>query len=166
MASENETIEDIVTEMRDEFPPKYCSSKHCRVEIHQPVRSFANRIEAANKREVAEMKKLQCPKNFKCDSLTEMLETVRQENSELRLALSVEKARHTPDYKDERIRSQDAEIATLKRENTELSEMLKSACDTECAHRNCLSFRDGKCHGTYDCGRMKRWRKALKGESK
>lgn len=51
MASENETVAEIVKEMRDEFPPKYCSSKHCHVEVHQPVRSFADRIEAAWQRE-------------------------------------------------------------------------------------------------------------------
>lgn len=52
MASETEKVADIVKDMRDEFPPKYCSSKHCRVEVHQPVRSFADRIEAAHEREV------------------------------------------------------------------------------------------------------------------
>lgn len=40
----------------------------------------------------------------------------RLEKAELQLAIDAEKARHTDDYKDERIRAQDAEIRTLKGE--------------------------------------------------
>lgn len=53
MESKNETVAEIVKEIRDKFPPKYCSSKHCRVEVHQPILDFAYRVEVAHGREVA-----------------------------------------------------------------------------------------------------------------
>ena len=56
MATDNETVDEIVKDMRSQFPPKYCSSKSCRIEVDQPVRKFATRIESAHKREVAELK--------------------------------------------------------------------------------------------------------------
>lgn len=70
MTTDNETIEEIVKEMRSQFPPKYCSSKSCRVEIDQPVRTFADRIEAAYMREKAELRgRLNETARPECDNL-------------------------------------------------------------------------------------------------
>ena len=81
MASENETVEAIIQDMRAE---RYAVSG--MPDLH--MRDYAYRIESA----------------------------WRREKAELQLALDAEKARHTDDYKDERIRAQDEEIKTLKSE--------------------------------------------------
>lgn len=52
MASENETVAEIVSEMRGSTEQRYCSSKHCSVKVFNPILDFADRIEAAYGREV------------------------------------------------------------------------------------------------------------------
>lgn len=52
-----ETVEDIVREMRGSTKQKYCSSKHCCVKVYNPILDFADRIDAAHRREVSELKK-------------------------------------------------------------------------------------------------------------
>lgn len=57
MASENETVAEIVNEMRGSTEQRYCSSKHCQVKVYNPILDFADRIEAAYKREVEKLSK-------------------------------------------------------------------------------------------------------------
>lgn len=57
MASENETVAEIVNEMRGSTEQRYCSSKHCQVKVYNPILDFADRIETAHKREVEKLSK-------------------------------------------------------------------------------------------------------------
>lgn len=57
MASDSETVADIICEMRGSTEQRYCSSKHCRVKVYNPMLDFADRIEAAHNREVAEFER-------------------------------------------------------------------------------------------------------------
>ena len=54
MASENETVEDIVAEMRNE---SHEGDESCLEWVGEKMRTYADRIEAAAKREVAELKR-------------------------------------------------------------------------------------------------------------
>lgn len=124
MASENETVESVIQDMRGE---RYAVSG--MPDLH--MRDYAYRIESA----------------------------WRREKAELRLAIDAEKARHTETYKDERIRAQDDEIRTLKKELTELRECLKEAIDYNCA--TCKS--KGKACDVEGFCAEHRWRKVLEG---
>ena len=66
MSWKKETVGDIVRSMRESCPRKFCSSKSCRIEIEQPVREFASRIESAWLREKEEL----------CECLKDALEHV------------------------------------------------------------------------------------------
>lgn len=131
MASENETVEAVLREMRDRSDKmvKTCLGTDFGFE------SFADRIESA----------------------------WRREKAELQLALDAEKASHTDDYKDERIRAQDAEIMTLKSKLAELCKRMKEVLD-DYVCKGGAAFENG-CEGCVDAigCRLPRWRKALEG---
>ena len=131
-----ETIAGIVAEMR-ECPGRMekrglYDLRECGTDY---LRALADLIEAEHKREIAELDR---------------------KAREVNLKYRAEKARHTDTYKDARIKAQDEEIATLKREVAEL--------------RECLGQAYGDKTGTYTMkgNEVERWRKALceKGETK
>ena len=128
-----ETIADVVAKML-EFA-ETDSQTIGRDVLRRRIQNFARRFEAAAKREVAELDR---------------------KAREVNLKYRAEKARHTDTYKDARIKAQDEEIATLKREVAEL--------------RECLEQAYGDKIGTYTMkgNEVERWCKALreKGETK
>ena len=138
MASEYETVEDIVKELQGIKGGQHTngglSFERWRTRC-QFADDYADRIKAAHQRDIAEFKR-----------------KAREANLKYR----AEKARHTDTYKDARIKAQDEEIATLKREVAEL--------------RECLGQAYGDKTGTYTMrgNEVERWRKALreKGETK
>lgn len=132
----HETVADIVAGMRE------CSGRMEKRGLYDLrecgtdyLRALADLIKAEHKREIAELDR-----------------KAREANLKYR----AEKARHTDTYKDARIKAQDEETATLKREVAEL--------------RECLGQAYGDKTGTYTMkgNEVERWRKALceKGETK
>ena len=109
MASEYETVEDIVKELQGIKGGQHTngglSFERWRARC-QFADDYADRIKAAHQRDIAEFKR-----------------KAREANLKYR----AEKARHTDTYKDARIKAQDDEIATLKREVAELRECLEQA---------------------------------------
>lgn len=135
MASENETVEDIVREMLHAnavFGPDDSCQSMTRME-RNITRAYAARIESAWRREKAELER-----------------KVREHH----LAFLAERARHTDTYKDERIRAQDAEIATLK---SELKP--RRNCDTVADfHDAKRKFKDVNAKGPSNyCRRLCHW---------
>ena len=107
MASEYETVEDIVKELQGIKGGQHtngCLSFERWLARCQFADDYADRIKAAHQRDIAEFKR-----------------KAREANLKYR----AEKARHTDTYKDARIKAQDEEIATLKREVAELRECLE-----------------------------------------
>ena len=106
----HETVADIVAGMRE------CSGRMEKRGLYDLrecgtdyLRALADLIKAEHKREIAELDR-----------------KAREANLKYR----AEKARHTDTYKDARIKAQDEETATLKREVAELRECLEQAyCD-------------------------------------
>ena len=131
MASNNETVEQVCKDIK--YHLKWCAQ--FGIVEKDEVSDYVSRFEAANRRDIAEFKR-----------------KVREANLKYR----AEKARHTDTYKDARIKAQDEEIATLKREVAEL--------------RECLEQAYGDKTGTYTMrgNEVARWREALhkKGETK
>ena len=131
-----ETIADIVDEMLKFAETD--SQTIGRDVLRRRIQNFARRFEAAAKREVAELDR---------------------KAREVNLKYRAEKARHTDTYKDARIKAQDEETATLKREVAELRECLKDAIREKCPFTR-MSCKHGEpCD--YECGTVK-WRKALR----
>ena len=100
MASEYETVAKVI----DDFA-YLITLGNIRPAVATNIKS---RIESAHKRKVAELER-----------------KAREANLKYR----AEKSRHTDTYKDARIKAQDEEIATLKREVDELRRRLKVAED-------------------------------------
>ena len=146
MKSENKTVEDFVREMR-----KHLKEWDDEGNPSPFTEELCDILISAHRREVAELDR---------------------KVHEHHLAFLAEKARHTDTYKDERIRAQDAEIASLKGEVAELRECLKEAITRFCTHRphqyddgfgNCESLKNGSCECS-ECwvlDSINRWRKAL-----
>ena len=131
MASNNETVEQVCKDIK--YHLEWCAQ--FGIVEKDEVSDYVARFEAAYRRDVAEFKR-----------------KAREANLKYR----AEKARHTDTYKDARIKAQDEEIATLKREVAEL--------------RECLEQAYGDKIGTYTMkgNEVERWCKALheKGETK
>ena len=127
MASNNETVEQVCKDIK--YHLEWCAQ--FGIVEKDEVSAYVARFEAANRRDIAEFKR-----------------KAREANLKYR----AEKARHTDTYKDARIKAQDEEIATLKREVTEL--------------RECLEQAYGDKTGTYTMrgNEVERWRKALREE--
>ena len=133
-----ETIADVVAEML-EFA-ETDSQTIGRDVLRRRIQNFARRFEAAAKREVAELDR---------------------KAREVNLKYRAEKARHTDTYKDARIKAQDEETATLKREVAELRECLKDAIREKCPFTRMNCKHGEPCD--YECGTVK-WRNALRNE--
>ena len=136
--AKQETIADIVSEML-EFA-ETDSQTIGRDVLRRRIQNFARRFEAAAKREVAELDR---------------------KAREVNLKYRAEKARHTDTYKDARIKAQDEETATLKREVAELRECLKEAIREKCPFTRMRCKHGEPCD--YECGTVK-WRNALRNE--
>lgn len=139
MASENETISDIVNEMRtlgrlDEKS----TDKIPRSLQALGLRTYADRIEAVHLREVGEL----------CGERNGIL------NANASLADDNDRLRR--------------EVSELKREVTELRECLKETmADAVAEYKNNSCFRNVKCGEIERCDTCKvmKWRKVLKGAS-
>ena len=125
MASENEKVSDIVAMLRG-----FAKGEELPTDEIPSFTSLSDRFEAAHQREVSELERKSRAANLK---------------------YRAEKARHTDTYKDARIKAQDDEITTLKREVAEL--------------RACLEQAYGDKIGTYTMkgNEIERWSKVLKG---
>lgn len=88
---------------------------------------------------------------------SKVIENLQKENAELQETIEANLRVHTAAEKADAAR-----IWKLLKENSDLRECLKEATDLECTSRGCLSFRDKTCHGTYDCGIVKKWRACWK----
>lgn len=186
MATDNETVDEIVKDMRSQFPPKYCSSKSCRIEVDQPVRKFATRIESAHKREVAELKTAY-DRAVSADARHAVEnERLKGEVAELTAIINAECrkcgecAKFGKDCTAGDIDGAEDNRACEKfvsREVAELRECLKEAITRFCTHRphefddgfgNCESFKNGSCvcEECWVLDSINRWRKALEGGAK
>ena len=148
MSSKQETIEDIVKEMRtlgrlDEKS----TDKIPRTLQALGLRTYADRIEAAHQREVAELK--------------------RQRNEALAIASDIDKCASIERHTDAMLKKNEV-IVGLRKEVAELRECLKETmADAVAEYKNNSCFRNVKCGEIERCDTCKvmKWRKVLKGAS-
>ena len=139
MASENETVADIVADIRaqNQGLPE---DSYALSPLVCDLLSFANRIEAAHQREVAELK--------------------RQRNEALAIASDIDKCASIERHTDAMLKKNEV-IVGLRKEVAELRECLKEAIREKCPFTR-MSCKHGEpCD--YECGTEK-WRKALQDE--
>ena len=137
MSSKQETIEDIVAEMRNE---SHAGDESCLEWIGAKMRTYADSIEAAHQREVAELK--------------------RQRNEALAIASDIDKCASIERHTDAMLKKNEV-IVGLRKEVAELRECLKEAIREKCPFTR-MSCKHGEpCD--YECGTVK-WRKALQDE--
>ena len=144
MASENETVADIVAEMRNE---SHAGDESCLEWVGAKMRTFADRIEAAHQREVAELK--------------------RQRNEALAIASDIDKCASIERHTDAMLKKNEV-IVGLRKEVAELRECLKETmADAVAEYKNNSCFRNVKCGEIERCDTCKvmKWRKVLKGAS-
>ena len=142
--AKHETIADIVAEMRNEG---HAGDESCLEWVGAKMRTFANRIETAHQREVAELK--------------------RQRNEALAIASDIDKCASIERHTDAMLKKNEV-IVGLRKEVAELRECLKETmADAVAEYKNNSCFRNVKCGEIERCDTCKvmRWRKALKGSS-
>ena len=131
----HETIADIVAEMRNEG---HAGDESCLEWVGAKMRTYADRIEAAHQREVAELR-------GERNGILNANASLADDNDRLR-----------------------REVAELERKVSELRECLKETmADAVAEYKNNSCFRNVKCGEIERCDTCKvmRWRKALKGTS-
>ena len=146
--SKQETITDIVKEMRtlgrlDEKS----TDKIPRTLQALGLRTYADRIETAHQREVAELK--------------------RQRNEALTIASDIDKCASIERHTDAMLKKNEV-IVGLRKEVAELRECLKETmADAVAEYKNNSCFRNVKCGEIERCDTCKvmKWRKVLKGAS-
>ena len=139
-----ETIADIVAAMRNEG---HAGDESCLEWVGAKMRTYADRIEAAHQREVAELK--------------------RQRNEALAIASDIDKCASIERHTDAMLKKNEV-IVGLRKEVAELRECLKETmADAVAEYKNNSCFRNVKCGEIERCDTCKvmRWRKALKGSS-
>ena len=142
--SKQETIADIVAAMRNEG---HAGDESCLEWVGAKIRGYADRIEAAHQREVAELK--------------------RQRNEALAIASDIDKCASIERHTDAMLKKNEV-IVGLRKEVAELRECLKETmADAVAEYKNNSCFRNVKCGEIEKCDTCKvmRWRKALKGSS-
>ena len=150
MASEYETVEDLVKEPRGIKGGQHTnggsSFERWRIR-YQFADDYADRIETAHQREVAELK--------------------RQRNEALAIASDIDKCASIERHTDAMLKKNEV-IVGLRKEVAELRECLKETmADAVAEYKNNSCFRNVKCGEIERCDTCKvmRWRKALKGTS-
>ena len=141
--AKQETIADIVAEMRNEG---HAGDESCLEWVGAKMRTFADRIEAAHQREVAELK--------------------RQRNEALAIASDIDKCASIERHTDAMLKKNEV-IVGLRKEVAELLECLKETmADAVAEYKNNSCFRNVKCGEIERCKTCKvvRWRKALQDE--
>ena len=137
--AKQETIADIVADIRSQnqgLP----EDSYALSPLVCDLLSFADRIEAAHQREVAELK--------------------RQRNEALAIASDIDKCASIERHTDAMLKKNEV-IVGLRKEVAELRECLKEAIREKCPFTR-MSCKHGEpCD--YECGTVK-WRKALKDE--
>ena len=141
-----ETITDIVADIRaqNQGLPE---DSYALSPLVCDLLSFANRIEAAHQREVAELK--------------------RQRNEALAIASDIDKCASIERHTDAMLKKNEV-IVGLRKEVAELRECLKETmADAVAEYKNNSCFRNVKCGEIERCDTCKvmKWRKALKGSS-
>ena len=139
MSNKQETIADIVADIRaqNQGLPE---DSYALSPLVCDLLSFANRIEAAHQREVAELK--------------------RQRNEALAIASDIDKCASIERHTDAMLKKNEV-IVGLRKEVAELRECLKEAIREKCPFTR-MSCKHGEpCD--YECGTEK-WRKALQDE--
>ena len=140
----HETIADIVAAIRNEG---HAGDASCLEWVGAKIRGYADRIEAAHQREVAELK--------------------RQRNEALAIASDIDKCASIERHTDAMLKKNEV-IVGLRKEVAELRECLKETmADAVAEYKNNSCFRNVKCGEIERCDTCKvmRWRKALKGSS-
>ena len=130
-----ETIADIVAAMRNEG---HAGDASCLEWVGAKIRGYADRIEAAHQREVAELR-------GERNGILNANASLADDNDRLR-----------------------REVAELERKVSELRECLKETMvDAVAEYKNNSCFRNVKCGEIEKCDTCKvmRWRKVLKGAS-
>ena len=146
MSNKQETIADIVADIRaqNQGLPE---DSYALSPLVCDLLSFANRIEEAHQREVAELK--------------------RQRNEALAIASDIDKCASIERHTDAMLKKNEV-IVGLRKEVAELRECLKETmADAVAEYKNNSCFRNVKCGEIERCDTCKviRWRKALKGSS-
>ena len=146
MSNKQETIADIVADIRaqNQGLPE---DSYALSPLVCDLLSFANRIEAAHQREVAELK--------------------RQRNEALAIASDIDKCASIERHTDAMLKKNEV-IVGLRKEVAELRECLKETmADAVAEYKNNSCFRNVKCGEIERCDTCKvmRWSKALKGTS-
>ena len=141
-----ETIADIVADIRaqNQGLPE---DSYALSPLVCDLLSFANRIEAAHQREVAELK--------------------RQRNEALAIASDIDKCASIERHTDAMLKKNEV-IVGLRKEVAELRECLKETmADAVAEYKNNSCFRNVKCGEIERCDTCKvmKWRKVLKGTS-
>ena len=141
-----ETIADIVADIRaqNQGLPE---DSYALSPLVCDLLSFADRIEAAHQREVAELK--------------------RQRNEALAIASDIDKCASIERHTDAMLKKNEV-IVGLRKEVAELRECLKETmADAVAEYKNNSCFRNVKCGEIERCDTCKvmRWRKVLKGAS-
>ena len=139
-----ETIADIVAAMRNEG---HTGDASCLEWVGAKIRGYADRIEAAHQREVAELK--------------------RQRNEALAIASDIDKCASIERHTDAMLKKNEV-IVGLRKEVAELRECLKETmADAVAEYKNNSCFRNVKCGEIERCDTCKvmKWRKVLKGAS-
>ena len=146
MSNKQETIADIVADIRaqNQGLPE---DSYALSPLVCDLLSFANRIEAAHQREVAELK--------------------RQRNEALAIASDIDKCASIERHTDAMLKKNEV-IVGLRKEVAELRECLKETmADAVAEYKNNSCFRNVKCGEIERCDTCKvmKWRKVLKGTS-
>ena len=146
MSNKQETIADIVADIRaqNQGLPE---DSYALSPLVCDLLSFANRIEAAHQREVAELK--------------------RQRNEALAIASDIDKCASIERHTDAMLKKNEV-IVGLRKEVAELRECLKETmADAVAEYKNNSCFRNVKCGEIERCDTCKvmKWRKVLKGAS-
>ena len=144
--AKQETIADIVADIRAQNPG-LPEESYALSPLGCDLLSFADRIEAAHQREVAELK--------------------RQRNEALAIASDIDKCASIERHTDAMLKKNEV-IVGLRKEVAELRECLKETmADAVAEYKNNSCFRNVKCGEIERCDTCKvmRWRKALKGSS-
>ena len=142
----HETIADIVADIRaqNQGLPE---DSYALSPLVCDLLSFADRIEAAHQREVAELK--------------------RQRNEALAIASDIDKCASIERHTDAMLKKNEV-IVGLRKEVAELRECLKETmADAVAEYKNNSCFRNVKCGEIERCDTCKvmKWRKVLKGAS-
>ena len=133
-----ETIADIVAAMRNEG---HAGNASCLEWVSAKFTSYADRIEAAHQREVAELK--------------------RQRNEALAIASDIDKCASIERHTDAMLKKNEV-IVGLRKEVAELRECLKEAVTEVCNRLEKCGFKE-PC--VFKTCYVQKWRKALKGSS-